>query len=60
MFKKYYNVFFGQLWICLQCGHFGCGDHKAQGGDALTHFKTPRSDQHNLVIKLGDDMDKVW
>lgn len=35
-------------WICLQCGHRGCGRNKNE--HALAHFKTPRSNPHDLVV----------
>lgn len=35
-------------WICLQCGHRGCGRNKKQ--HALAHYKTPRSAPHDLVV----------
>ncbi|CAL8110225.1 unnamed protein product [Orchesella dallaii] len=49
-----------ELWMCLQCGNFGCGDRNAQGGDAEVHFKKPRSDHHNLVLTIGAETERAW
>jgi len=35
-------------WICLQCGHKGCGRRESQ--HAVLHYKTPRSDCHDLAV----------
>jgi len=49
-----------ELWMCLQCGNFGCGNRTAQGGDAEVHSRTPRSDQHNLVLTIGAETERSW
>ncbi|ODN03750.1 Ubiquitin carboxyl-terminal hydrolase 16 [Orchesella cincta] len=49
-----------ELWMCLQCGNFGCGDDTAQGGDAEAHFRIPRSDQHSVVLRIGSESDRAW
>uniref|UniRef100_T1JHZ2 Ubiquitin carboxyl-terminal hydrolase n=1 Tax=Strigamia maritima TaxID=126957 RepID=T1JHZ2_STRMM len=36
------------VWMCLQCGHQGCG-RNSNGQHALHHFKTPRSDAHSVA-----------
>lgn len=41
------------LWICLICGHVGCGRY--QGGHANTHF---RSTNHTYALQLGTN--RVW
>lgn len=41
------------LWICLICGHVGCGRY--QGGHAATHF---RSTNHTYALQLGSN--RVW
>ena len=35
-------------WICLQCGHKGCG--RAENEHALKHYKTPHSVSHDLAV----------
>lgn len=40
------------LWVCLQCGHQGCG-RSTQEKHALKHYETPRSSQHNVVINTS-------
>lgn len=41
------------LWICLICGHVGCGRY--QGGHAATHF---RATNHTYALQLGSN--RVW
>lgn len=41
------------LWICLICGHVGCGRY--QGGHAASHF---RSTNHTYALQLGTN--RVW
>lgn len=41
------------LWICLICGHVGCGRY--QGGHAATHY---RDTHHTYALQLGTD--RVW
>lgn len=41
------------LWICLICGHVGCGRY--QGGHAAAHF---RSTNHTYALQLGTN--RVW
>lgn len=41
------------LWICLICGHVGCGRY--QGGHAATHFRTTN---HTYALQLGSN--RVW
>lgn len=41
------------LWICLICGHVGCGRYK--GGHAATHF---RATNHTYALQLGSN--RVW
>lgn len=36
------------LWMCLKCGHQGCGRSKKR--HALQHFNTPRSDCHAMCV----------
>jgi ubiquitin carboxyl-terminal hydrolase 5/13 len=42
------------LWLCLQCGHVGCGRRNFDGsggnGHGLSHFDATR---HPVVVKLG-------
>lgn len=42
------------LWLCMSCGHLGCGrkNHEGTGGNghALVHYQSSR---HPLVCKLG-------
>lgn len=42
------------LWICLECGHLGCGRKNYDGtggnGHALSHYETSG---HSLVVKSG-------
>ncbi|XP_052530030.1 ubiquitin carboxyl-terminal hydrolase 16 isoform X2 [Tympanuchus pallidicinctus] len=45
------------IWLCLKCGHRGCG-RNSQEQHALTHYTTPRSDSHCLVLSL--DNWSVW
>lgn len=35
-------------WICLQCGHRGCGRNEQK--HALSHFKIPHSSSHDLAV----------
>ncbi|XP_070495567.1 BRCA1-associated protein [Chironomus tepperi] len=41
------------LWICLICGHIGCGRY--QGGHAAKHY---RSTNHTYALQLGTN--RVW
>lgn len=41
------------LWICLICGHVGCGRY--QGGHAALHF---RATNHTFALQLGTN--RVW
>lgn len=41
------------LWICLICGHVGCGRY--QGGHAASHY---RDSYHTYALQLGTD--RVW
>lgn len=41
------------LWICLICGHVGCGRY--QGGHAASHFRTTN---HTYALQLGSN--RVW
>ncbi|EDW83797.1 uncharacterized protein Dwil_GK13486 [Drosophila willistoni] len=41
------------LWICLICGHVGCGRY--QGGHAAAHF---RATNHTFAMQLGTS--SVW
>lgn len=41
------------LWICLICGHVGCGRY--QGGHAATHY---RNTNHAYALQLGTN--RVW
>lgn len=41
------------LWICLICGHIGCGRY--QGGHAFSHY---RSTNHAYAMQLGTN--RVW
>ncbi|KAM8853403.1 ubiquitin carboxyl-terminal hydrolase 16 isoform 1-T1 [Synchiropus picturatus] len=45
------------VWMCLKCGHRGCGRH-SENKHAIKHYETPRSDPHCLVISL--DQWSVW
>lgn len=41
------------LWICLICGHVGCGRY--QGGHAASHYK---ASNHTYALQLGTN--RVW
>lgn len=41
------------LWICLICGHVGCGRY--QGGHAANHYRTTN---HTYAMQLGTN--RVW
>lgn len=41
------------LWICLICGHVGCGRY--QGGHAATHY---RNTNHTYAMQIGTN--RVW
>lgn len=41
------------LWICLICGHVGCGRY--QGGHAASHYRTTN---HTFALQLGTN--RVW
>jgi BRCA1-associated protein len=41
------------LWICLICGHVGCGRYK--GGHANSHY---RSTNHTYALQIGTN--RVW
>lgn len=45
------------VWLCLKCGHQGCG-RDSQEQHALKHYTTPRSEPHYLVLSL--DNWSVW
>ncbi|KAJ0063547.1 hypothetical protein NL108_003854, partial [Boleophthalmus pectinirostris] len=47
----------GPIWMCLKCGHRGCGRH-SENKHAIKHYETPRSDPHCLVVSL--DNWAVW
>lgn len=38
-----------EVWLCLQCGHCGCG-RSSPSQHAIAHHKTPRSDSHTIVL----------
>lgn len=46
----------GGLWLCLRCGHQGCGRTRAQ--HALKHQQTPHSDSHALAVNT--EHWKIW
>ncbi|XP_049854422.1 ubiquitin carboxyl-terminal hydrolase 45 isoform X1 [Schistocerca gregaria] len=46
----------GGLWLCLRCGHQGCGRMRAQ--HALKHQRTPHSDSHALAVNT--EQWKIW
>ncbi|MBN3286854.1 UBP16 hydrolase, partial [Polyodon spathula] len=39
------------IWVCLKCGHRGCGRDSDQQ-HAIKHFEKPHSDPHCLVVSL--------
>ncbi|KAL4647740.1 ubiquitin carboxyl-terminal hydrolase 16 [Arapaima gigas] len=39
------------VWICLRCGHRGCG-RDSENQHAIMHYKKPHSDTHCLVLGL--------
>ncbi|CAH0402603.1 unnamed protein product [Chilo suppressalis] len=43
----------GTLWICLICGHVGCGRY--EGGHAAKHFM---ASNHTYALQLGSN--RVW
>uniref|UniRef100_A0A8C5MCQ8 Ubiquitin carboxyl-terminal hydrolase n=1 Tax=Leptobrachium leishanense TaxID=445787 RepID=A0A8C5MCQ8_9ANUR len=45
------------VWLCLQCGHRGCGRY-SEHQHALNHYNTPRSVPHSLV--LSTETWSVW
>eukprot|EP00079_Xenopus_tropicalis_P020940 XP_012812149.1 PREDICTED: ubiquitin carboxyl-terminal hydrolase 16 isoform X1 [Xenopus tropicalis] len=45
------------VWLCLKCGHRGCGRNSASQ-HALNHYNTPRSEPHCLVLSV--DMWSAW
>ncbi|XP_062408689.1 ubiquitin carboxyl-terminal hydrolase 16 [Sardina pilchardus] len=45
------------IWMCLKCGHRGCGRY-SEDQHAVKHYETPRSDPHCLVLNL--DNWTVW
>lgn len=47
----------GPVWLCLKCGHRGCGRH-SENKHAIKHYETPRSEPHCLVVNL--DNWAVW
>lgn len=47
----------GPVWMCLKCGHRGCGRH-SENKHAIKHYETPRSEPHCLVVSL--DNWAVW
>lgn len=44
------------LWICLRCGHAGCG--RTRAAHAVAHNAAPHSDAHDLVVQTGTW--RVW
>lgn len=42
------------VWMCLKCGHRGCGRF-SDNQHAIKHYETPRSEPHCLVLSL-----EVW
>lgn len=44
-----------ETWVCLQCGHRGCGGTAKHGRQ---HSETPHSDSHALA--LSGDTSKLW
>lgn len=44
------------IWICLRCGHAGCGRMRA--AHAVAHNAAPHSDAHDLVVQTGTW--RVW
>lgn len=44
-----------ETWVCLQCGHRGCGGTARHGRQ---HSETPHSDSHALA--LSGDTTKLW
>ncbi|XP_048121050.1 ubiquitin carboxyl-terminal hydrolase 16 [Alosa alosa] len=45
------------VWMCLKCGHRGCGRY-SEDQHAVRHYEKPRSDPHCLVLNL--DNWSVW
>ncbi|KAJ8256691.1 hypothetical protein COCON_G00188430 [Conger conger] len=45
------------VWVCLKCGHRGCGRF-SENQHAIKHYEKPRSDPHCLV--LSTDNWSVW
>ncbi|XP_067896608.1 ubiquitin carboxyl-terminal hydrolase 16 isoform X2 [Heterodontus francisci] len=45
------------VWLCLKCGHQGCG-RNSEEQHALKHYKKPQSESHCLVLNL--DHWSVW
>ncbi|XP_066522842.1 ubiquitin carboxyl-terminal hydrolase 16 isoform X2 [Hoplias malabaricus] len=45
------------VWMCLKCGHRGCG-RLSENKHAIKHYEKPRSDTHCLVLSL--DTWSVW
>ncbi|XP_030633343.1 ubiquitin carboxyl-terminal hydrolase 16 [Chanos chanos] len=45
------------IWMCLKCGHKGCGRY-SENQHAVKHYEKPRSDTHCLVLSL--DNWSVW
>lgn len=43
-------------WMCLSCAHIGCG--RGQLKHAISHYNTPRSESHDLVVDI--DTWIVW
>ncbi|XP_076001995.1 ubiquitin carboxyl-terminal hydrolase 16 [Genypterus blacodes] len=45
------------LWMCLKCGHRGCG-RNSENQHAIRHYEVPRSEPHCLVVSM--DSWNVW
>ncbi|XP_066555947.1 ubiquitin carboxyl-terminal hydrolase 16 isoform X1 [Amia ocellicauda] len=45
------------IWICLKCGHRGCG-RNSENQHAIKHYEKPRSEPHCLVLSLDNWI--VW
>ncbi|KAG7471195.1 hypothetical protein MATL_G00121860 [Megalops atlanticus] len=45
------------IWVCLKCGHRGCG-RNSENQHAIKHYEKPRSDPHCLVLSM--DNWSVW
>ncbi|KAG5837476.1 hypothetical protein ANANG_G00239670 [Anguilla anguilla] len=45
------------IWVCLKCGHRGCG-RNSEHQHAVKHYEKPHSDPHCLVLSM--DNWSVW